>query len=170
MAPPLLLALDARVRIAGPRGERTRAARRSSSPAIGRPRSQPGELLISAIDVPKPLPAHVALLQGRQAAHGRHQHRGRRFAIDLDGRGGVRARALGVLAAWRRFRCAPWKRKRRSLGAALERSGGAARAGRARSARSTRSAIIAARREYRLAAGEEPGREVLVGAAAEAAA
>ncbi len=72
---PLLLALDAEVRVAGPDGVRSiplcdffTGYRQTALP--------PGELIVS-LRVPKPLPSHLAFYKAAKRTHGRHQHGGR---------------------------------------------------------------------------------------------
>ncbi|MDR3700899.1 MAG: FAD binding domain-containing protein [Candidatus Sulfopaludibacter sp.] len=97
--PPLLLALDARVRIAGPQGERMlpldqffRGYRQTAL--------QPGELLLSVI-VPEPLPALARFYKAAKRRMDDISTVAACFAFDIDDRGVVRrARmAYGGVAA-----------------------------------------------------------------------
>ena len=124
---------------------------------------QPGELL-TAIEIPKPLPQRRALLQGRQAAARRHQHRrggdgdrSRRRAAACGARGSRSAasppRRCASSAAEDAVVGQPWNE------AAVERVQQRPRAHADADERPSRVARVPAR------GVEEPGREVLVGVA-----
>ena len=97
--PPLLLALDARVRIAGPHGERTLPLEQFFL-GYRQTALQPGELLLSVI-VPEPLPSHARFYKAAKRRMDDISTVAACFAFDIDSRGVVRrARmAYGGVAA-----------------------------------------------------------------------
>ena len=167
---------DRRRRAAAARARRDRAHRRAvrppvdaalvvSSPATGGRLMAAGEI-ITAIEIPKPLPAVPAFLQGGQAPAGRHQHGGGGDGARLR----IRTASFGARgsrsAAWRRRRSA-WSRPRRPSSdqvwneAAVERVQAVLeRDADSRCQRPSRVQRVSAR------GVEEPRREVSVGAVA----
>jgi xanthine dehydrogenase small subunit len=89
---PLLLALDARLRIAGPRGERT-VPLDSFFLGYRRTALQPGELLVSVI-LPKPFPAAVGFYKAAKRRLDDISTVAACFALDLDGSQRVRRARL----------------------------------------------------------------------------
>jgi xanthine dehydrogenase small subunit len=80
--------LDARVRIAGPRGERTLPLDQFF-PGYRQTALQPGELLVSAI-VPAPLPSHARFYKAAKRRMDDISTVAACFAFDIDERGVVR--------------------------------------------------------------------------------
>jgi xanthine dehydrogenase small subunit len=89
---PLLLALDARLRIAGPRGERVLPLDRFF-PAYRKTALEPGELLVSVI-VPQPLPALARFYKAAKRRLDDISTVAACFALDLDPAGRIRRARL----------------------------------------------------------------------------
>ena len=121
------MALDASVHIAGAGGRRT-VPLASFFTGYRQTALEPGELL-TAIEIPKALAPVDPILQSRQAARGRYQHRGGGVLDGSRWRGPRNARACLRSAAWRRFRCACTRRKRQCLGQHWNQAAVGARAG-----------------------------------------
>ena len=98
-AAPLLLALEAELRLAGPRGERT-APLAGFFTGYRQTALRPGEL-IAAVRIPKPLPARLAFYKAAKRALDDISTVAAAFAVDVDADGRVeRARAAyGGVAA-----------------------------------------------------------------------
>jgi xanthine dehydrogenase small subunit len=91
-AAPMLLVLDARVRIAGPRGERVLPLDRFFL-GYRKTALEPGELLVSVI-LPKPLPSRVRFYKAAKRRMDDISTVAACFAVDLDAAGRVRRARL----------------------------------------------------------------------------